>query len=303
MTWNWQVAMDLWAAGIAGGGYFASFLVDRLSGGRHKALMRTALYLGIPLATLGVFLLVLDLGRPLWAWHLFVRFFPGSPMSMGSWILFVWLVVSIALVMLWWAESFSPGRKLPELVEVVITALRDLSPFTNTLSWVLVVISALLVSYTGALLSTSGRALWNASPMLPPLFVTSAVLTGVAAILLILSVRRGWAGAAEVIARLGQASTILIVLEMVILAVYLVWLGFLSSPAAADAVKVLISGKLGLLFWLGVAGLGLILPLALELAAVRGGKAVKVPLVALSSLCILCGGFLLRAVVLFGGQM
>lgn len=303
MTWNWQVAVYLWAAGVAGGGYFAAFLVDRLTGGRHKSLMRTALYLGIPLAAIGVFMLVLDLGKPLRAWHLFVRFFPGSPMSMGSWILFVWLVVGIALVVLWWAESFSPGRKLPELVEVLLSALRDLILFAGVLSWILLATSVLLVAYTGVLLSTSSRALWSASPMLPALFVVSAVSTGIAGSLLVLSATRGRAGLGELMAKLGEADTILIILEMVILVVYLVWLGLLSSPVAAEAVKVLVSGKLGLLFWLGVAVVGLILPLGLELAATRGGKGVKVPLVALSSLFVLCGGFVLRWVVLFAGQI
>lgn len=303
MTWNWQTAIDLWTSGLAGGAFFAAFLVDRVTGGRHKSLMRTALYVGIPLAAIGVLFLVLDLGKPLWFWHLFARWEPISPMFWGTWTLSVWLVVSIALVVLWWAEGFRPAGKLSELAEALLSALRDLAPFTNILSWVLVVVSAVLMAYTGVLLSASNRPLWSASPMLPAVFVVSALLTGVAALILALTAGLGRAGAVELVARLGQASIILIGLEIAALAIYLIWLSSSAVLAVYEGVSILVSGALWPPFWVGVGVVGLLLPLAMELYVLYKRDGHEVPLMALSSVCVLVGGIILRMVMVFGGQM
>ena len=65
MTWEWPIAIDLWAAGIGGGAYFAAFLMDRFTRGRHKLFMKIAMLIGVPLVLLGVLLLVADLGEQL----------------------------------------------------------------------------------------------------------------------------------------------------------------------------------------------------------------------------------------------
>ena len=74
MTWESPIWLYLWLAGMAGGAYFTAFLVDRFSGGQQKALLRLATYVALPLAILGVLLLVLDLGVPERFWRLVRRY-------------------------------------------------------------------------------------------------------------------------------------------------------------------------------------------------------------------------------------
>ena len=81
MIWGWPLWVYLWAAGVAGGGFFAAFLVNLFTGRKHKLLLQIATWVGVPLVLLGVLLLVFDLGNQFWAWHLFVRFLPVSPGS------------------------------------------------------------------------------------------------------------------------------------------------------------------------------------------------------------------------------
>jgi polysulfide reductase chain C len=277
MVWEWPILIDLWAAGVAGGGYFAAFLVDRLTGRKHKLLMQVATWVGVPLALLGVLFLVLDLGNQLWFWHLVVRFYPISPMSIGTWLLTFWAICGVGLLVLWLAESEVAGFVL----------LRPLVPLTEILSWINFVLSPLLIAYTGVLLSNTRISLW-ATVFLPVLFVVSAIFTGTAAIRLVLTLL-----GKDVPEEFGKASLILAVLQAVAL------VGFLVTVPAG----VLIAGPLSIsiLFWLGVVLVGLLVPFGLELWTLK--KEAVGSLVLVSTLCVLLGGLMLRAVVVIGGQM
>lgn len=311
MTWRWEIIVYLWLAGLAGGAYFTAFLADRLSGGRYKEWVRFAVYLGVPVALLGSLLLVLDLGQQLRAWHLFTGFRVASPMSMGSWILLLWAVIGVALIALWFAETFPTGEK--GFFGTLASLLRPLLPGVNILGWVAFVLAALLITYTGVLLSATNRALWRGALPLPALFVASAISTGVAALLVIVSTGvgpflRGLFGEVghtttkEAVAKLAKVDALVMVIELIVLTGYLIWLYAFSTPDAALAAGLLISGSLSPFFWVGVILTGLLIPLGLEFMAIRGEKIT--PLTALlSALCILFGGLILRAVVVFGGQM
>ncbi len=311
MLWKWEVAIYLWLAGLGGGAYFAAFLANRLSGGRYKEWVRFAVYLGVPAGLLGSLLLVLDLGEQLRSWHLFTGFRPGSPMSMGSWILLIWSVIGVAMIALWFAEVFPAEEKGP--LGAIASVLRPLVPVVNVLSWVAFVLATLLIAYTGVLLSATNQALWRGALLLPALFVASAVSTGIAALLVVTSTRigpflrelfgeAGETPATEAVARLGKADTVVIVIEAVALTGYLLWLSVFSTPDAALSASLLLSGTLSPFFWVGVVFIGLLIPLGLEFVALRKARAVHVTAL-LPALCTLFGGLVLRAVVVFGGQL
>ena len=287
MTWEMPIALDLWLAGTAGGAYFAAFLADRFSGRRHKEALKLATYLGMPAAVLGVLLLVVDLGHPLWAWHLFVRFRPLSPMSMGSWILTLWLIVGVALIALWWAEG---TKRATGILAQVASRLRPFAPATEVLAWIAFPLAALLMTYTGVLLSTTSQPLWQGTLLLPTLFVASAASTGIAMVIIALPGEY-----AQAIVQWRKALAVAIVLQLVVLIGFIAWLG----PTA----RTLISGTLGLFLWGGVVIAGLLIPLGLELSALRRKAGVMRAMVLASSVLVLLGGLILRAVVVVGGQI
>jgi len=273
--WEWPIWVYLWAAGVAGGGYFAAFLVNLFTGRKHKSLLQIATWIGVPLVGIGTILLIVDLGNQLWFWHLLVSFYPLSPMSIGTWLLTLWAICGVGLLVLWLAES--------EVVGFV--ALRRLVPLTKILSWINFVLSPLLIAYTGVLLSNTNVSLW-ATVLLPTLFGGSAISTGLAATLLVSALM-----GKEIPHELGRAGAVLAVLEALAL------VGFLVTVPAG----ILISGPLNLWFWVGVVLIGLLVPFGLELWTL---KAKGTRLLALAStLCVLLGGFILRAVMVIGGQM
>lgn len=275
LLWEWPIWIYLWAAGIAGGGYFAAFLINLFTERKNKNLLRIATWVGVPLVGIGVLLLIVDLGNRLSFWHLLVRFFLHSPMSIGTWLLTLWAMCGVGLLVLWLAESEVP----------LLVILRPLAPLTRILSWVNFLLSPLLIAYTGVLLSNTSQSLWM-TILLPSLFVVSAVSTGLAATLLVLALL-----GREIPHVFGRAGAIMAGLEILVL------IGFLVTVPAG----VLISGPLSLGFWIGVVLIALLIPFGLELWTLRAEETT--PLVLASTWSVLVGGLILRAIVVVGGQM
>lgn len=315
MTWSAPIWIYLWMAGMAGGAYFAAFLAERFTGVTDRKLLRLAVYVGVPLAIIGVLLLVVDLGQPIRFWHLFTQFKVTSPMSMGTWILLAWVGIAIIMAILWWAQNF--------LTEEVARSLRRT---TERLSWVDLVLAVLLIAYTGVLLAVSNQPLWASTALLPSLFVASAVSTGVAMLVLagiaVNSVSRGslvelrialnqlfgsrdWTISNRTVARLAEADVIVILVELAVLIGYAIWLAISSMAGAGEALGILTTGVLAAPFWAGVVLLALLIPLGLDIA--NWGKEIETKKVRLalmtSTTCVILGGLILRAVIVIGTQL
>lgn len=312
MTWSWAIYIYLWMAGMAGGAYFAAYLVERFSGTSNGRLSKLATCTGIPLAVVGVLLLVIELGQPLRFWHLFTQFDFGSPMSIGTWILLLWVMIAVIMVILWWAKSR--------------LGIEGMGSLLGLLGFVESILSVFLIAYTGVLLAVSSQPLWATTALLPALFVASAVSTGLALLvvcaLILNAINNGalhevklaitqvtgtndFKISDKVIGRLAEADAIVIIIELLVLIGYVIWLAASSTSGAGDALGLLTTGSLAIPFWLGVVLVALLIPLGLDLTSwgkTLGSKSVRNALMA-SSLCVVFGGLVLRAVIVIGGQL
>ncbi len=315
MAWSAPIWIYLWMAGMAGGTYLAAFLAERFTGVADRKLLRLATYVGVPLAVIGVLLLVVDLGQPIRFWHLFTQFKVISPMSMGTWVLLIWVAIAIIMIILWWVEK--------RLTEEVARSLRRT---IGRLAWINIIFSVLLIAYTGVLLAVSNQPLWASTVLLPPLFVISAVSTGVALLVLAAiasnALSRGslvelrmvanqlfgttdWTIPNKMVERLAEADVIVIVIELIVLVGYAIWMAISSMAGAGEALGILTTGVLAAPFWAGVVFLALLIPLGLEIrnwGKEISSKSVSRALVA-SSTCVILGGLVLRAVITIGGQL
>ena len=310
MAWSAPIYVYLWLAGMAGGAYFTAFIADRFNGG-NRQLFRLATYMGIPMAVIGVLLLVVDLGKPIRFWHLLTEFKVSSPMSMGTWILFAWVLIAIVLAVIWWSERFFDKG-----------TLRSLQQLASRLGALNVIFAVLLMTYTGVLLAVSNQSLWAGSVLLPSLFVASAISTGIAIIILGALITNAstevrlalnqcsrasdWTISNKTIVRLAEADAGVIVIELLALVGYAVWLANSSMAGASEGLSILLTGSLAAPFWIGVVLLALLIPLWLDVA--NWGKQIgpnkRVAMViASSSLCVIIGGLILRAVITIGGQL
>jgi formate-dependent nitrite reductase membrane component NrfD len=142
-----------------------------------------------------------------------------------------------------------------------------------------------VAGYTGVLLAVSNQPVWSDTWTLGGLFLASG-LSGAAATILLLSRSRRDAAVTE--GKLMEADRYFIILELILIALFLITLGGLVS-------KVLGGGWI--ILWLIVL-IGTLVPLILEWrpAMVRQVPPVVVPVL------VLVGVLALRAVIIFSAQ-
>ncbi|MDD5605423.1 MAG: NrfD/PsrC family molybdoenzyme membrane anchor subunit [Dehalococcoidales bacterium] len=313
MEWGVTLWIDLWAAGMAGGAFLTAFLADKFSGGKLKNLFKLAVCTGIILALIGVALLLSHLGNILWFWHMFVTFRPESVLSLGGWILSGWLMVAGIMLVLWLASHYI--RSLKPLADKA----------TSILSWVGFVMSILLMSYTGVLISASTQPFWAVTPMLPAVFVVSAITSGVAWLIVVSLIvnwlnrtnirpyhwvieqffdESGWQIESSAIAKLAKSLVIAIIIELIVIALFILWLSASGSPAATDGLALLTGGELSLWFWVGLIAAGLVAPLIMLGMNLKKdySTGILAGITFSSAGLVVLGGLLIRALLLIAGQ-
>lgn len=235
-----------------------------------RALFSRGLLAATIVLLAGLSCLMADLGRPERFFYVIVHPTP-SVLTFGSYVLGTTLLSATALCALGFARISGPRALLLVRVLEVAGAVG----------------SILTMAYTGVLLSQMGVvALW-ANPLLAPLFVASALSTGLAGTLVCLAPLDE--APRRVVRLLARADLVAVVLEIVLLAAYL---GF--AVAAGDGGLVargLLAGSRAGLFWGGFVAPALLAPLALE--AVHACTGWTAPLL-VAAACVIIGGYFLR---------
>lgn len=287
-VWGPLLAWDLFLAGMGAGAYLVSWVASQVNA-KYQALVKPGIWLGAPLTALGSLLLLLDLGNPLGFYLAFLRL-GHSMMSAG--ILIISLFIILAAIRL--ASLLVPQVKLGDGVIGWLSGIAALFALGTAV-------------YTGLLLGVV-RAVpfWN-TPMLPFLFLVSALLTGSGALLVALWLQKlirpvSTAEAEQISASehlLGWVGLVLIGVELLVLFFFLFIMGGAQSVAAQSA-QYLLGGAFAVAFWIGLVIVGLIVPGLLEAWSLRSQKGVG--LWPLAGLCLLVGGILLRYAILSAGQ-
>jgi len=280
-NWSIIIALYLFLAGIASAVFYGGTLAEVLSGGKYRRLTLWGNIIALPLIVVGLLLLVVDLGKPLSFWHFIVSndFVPmvniSSVMSQGVWFLSFFAILLVINLVLFLTGSDSLRR---------------------IISYIAAFFGILVAGYTGVLLTATSVPLWRATPFLGMLFLLSATSTGIAALVLGMKARRDTDE--ELMHLLDKVDVKVIVLE--ILAIIALMIGM--AAWAPSALQSLVAGRYAVAFWLGVVFMGLIAPLAIEYREMRIGKATP-GAVTLSAVLVLVGGFLMRYVILYAGQV
>ena len=142
-----------------------------------------------------------------------------------------------------------------------------------------------LAGYTGVLVNVTNLPVWGTSPWLGALFPVSVVPNGIAFLLLV--ARRYPSTTLE---KLEEADNYMMVLESIALALFLLGLGVIGS-------RFILNNPPVLALFVVVVVVGLAVPFALRFVPHRPAV-----FAALSSVCVLVGGFVLRWAVLAAPQ-
>lgn len=320
-VWGWEIPLYLFVGGLVAGmmvvGGWAMLRTARGDDTASFFSLQTPL-LGFMLLNLGMLALLLDLAHPLYVWAVYLTLQPLSPMSWGSWVLLIVyaILLASALVRLPQAWPWLAAR-VPALDKASAWFLAKPSRL-RALGIVNIAFGTAVGIYTGVLLNTMvARPLWNTS-VLPVLFLVSGLSAGVAAMHIASALRtrrptpqgpvRGALAAmvqplgAQLPARssadaLIRADVALLGVELVLLALLLASLAT-STLSHIEALRLLLGGRFGVVFWVGVVAFGIVVPMALQALELRR----RIPHTLLPAVLVLVGGFALRWVLVNAGQ-
>lgn len=295
--WGWYIIFYFFLGGLAAGAYFIATLLRVGGDPRDRETIRLGYLLAFPLLMICTVLLIVDLGVPIRFWHMVIQsqrppvpiVKPWSPISLGTWILTSFGLFSFVAFV---GALVDMGRlHWPPLLRAAAwarTAPRGLAQVWHVLG---TIAAFALAGYTGVLVTSTTIPAWHNARPLGALFLASAASTSYALLMLLLS-RRGRSHADASVRKLERADRFSILLELLLIALLLLSLGSAARP--------FITGGFGVVFWLGVVGLGLIVPLLLQRGVIGAWGTHRREIVA--AMCVLLGGLLLRFVVVMSPQ-
>lgn len=272
-TWGWMLAVDFFFAGMGGAMLFIAGVMELSLGSGRTSLLGNIL---APLfIALGACFLILELGRPLQAWRVFLN--PRAILTAGAWNMT--LAIGLGLI---YASFYIQSMPWSGWIAV-----------KKIVALLCALVGLIVATYPGALLGRhKSRPFWTGPGMLA-LFLLSSFITGLAAHLLCGVVIPPTSG--DTLFDIRWLGALLLGVQG------LLWIGYLwikntgTTEREANAVKVWVRGSLALPFWVGFLLFGTLLPLLLLLIQ---GETFLV----LGCSLALFGGLLMRLMVVFSGR-
>jgi protein NrfD len=343
IEWQYLIVSYLFLGGLSAGLYFVSSLTElfRKDGdAAQEEIARLGALLAPWPVMLGCTLLVFDLGHWYRAYKLFLHFRWESPMSIGSWLLMLFICMSLIYAYGWVSRATRKQffEKLPKRLRFLGTFNLDVSPARRPLAIAGLPVSVGVAIYTGVLLgAVQSRPFWNTN-LVAQLFLFSALSAGCALLIFVFATRSRKFEMYE-FKSLYLLDVSFLTLEFFIVVPYLIH-GELSVEAVRESLKLVLGGPFTVLFWVFFMGVGLLLPWIIELCEVLpqfltrvqmvpdmdaatatvpgaagsiiGGPAVPAPSKKLhfsrgwaitAAMLVLMGGVLVRYIFVFAGQM
>lgn len=276
-----MLAVDFFFAGMGGAMLVIAGIIELFVGPGRTSLLGNLM--GPVFMCVGCGFLILELGRPLQAWRVFMN--PKAILTAGAWIMSIAIVTGLAYA------SFGLN---PAWLGMDRLFWQDWNIVRKLLAIVNVLTGLVVATYPGVLLGRhKGRPFW-VGPGMITLFMLSSVVTGAAShILSGLLVAPAYL--TDVQEKLPALAGALLFFQLVI------WVGYIwvkrTGATEAEAVSALkwINGELSGQFKIGFLLIGTVLPLIMLLTS-------SAQLQAIGALLVLLGGVLMRMLVVKAGE-
>ena len=285
--WKWLIIVYFFLGGLSSASYVLASITAFMSGREARQITRTGRYISLAALLPCPFLLIMDLGRPE-RFLMMLRILKlRSPMSVGTWGLTIFGALATLSALIQAAQDGLLGRF--KLLRLLVLALPS-----QAISMLGCGFGFFVGGYTGVLLAVTAVPLWAKNALLlGPLFLTSAMSSGSAAITLMLSILPGTRH--STIRRLERLDTITLLAELGLI----VAMRWNTGPTISRPIR---EGYLGHIFRWGVVGTGIVGPLALQIRSRFSKHEQSFSSAILSSILTLTGGFLLRYVMVMAGR-
>lgn len=298
VVWNWIIAVYLFMAGLSAGSLLVAIGLRWYKEKRGLPVeglpvIKASALIGPLAICAGMALLVLDLTKPFEFYLILINYNLTSVMAWGV----IALLVYIPLVFIYSALVFE--RPLVEKVPALAGPLKVARTLEGTLLKVIFALALAVGVYTGFLLSAMISYPILNTAVLPALFLASALSVGSAGNILVATLFFN-KKASDCIEQVHRIEYPVAFNEALCLVLLFVGLNF-SGPAAQAATAAISTGTWASVFWIGVVGLGLAVPVLASVFTPAKLKHSRGFLIAVSC-CTIIGVLSLRHFVVYAGQ-
>ncbi len=280
-TFGVWIAIYFYLTGLSAGSFILSTLRYVFGFEQFKPLGKPGVVLAVILLVLAPMALLLHSGQPMRAWHLFVFINPTSPLSWGSFLLTIYPIVCI----IYGYFMFKDDKKWSKRMGIIGIPC-----------------AISVHGYTGFVLAVAkARAAW-ATPIMPLLFLVSAIISGIAMMMLV-NVIHGYFFTkdrkinTELLFTLGQMQIWIIVFDLFLVFCDMI-AHYTGHREGIEAVLHEITGSFGFLFLVVEVFIGKIIPLIVFSVP----KWRKTWVYVLMAIIIMAGIFVMRYNVVVGGE-
>ncbi|MEA5018907.1 MAG: NrfD/PsrC family molybdoenzyme membrane anchor subunit [Gordonibacter sp.] len=280
-SWGLYITCFMFLVGLSAGGLIISSVPRAFGMKGFGGISKVAVWSSICCTVLAIGFVVVDLGQPLRLWELFVYSNLGSPLMWDIVVLGTYLILSIVYL---WATLRAEAGKVSDV------ALRAIS--------VIALVCAVLVHSVTAWIFGLQQAheFWHTA-LLAPWFVSSALVCGVALVLVVVIALRK-VGYMELdqshIVKLTKMLGAFILVDLYFFGCDLLTSAF-PGGSGAEVVAMLTTGSLAPFFWVEIIGC------AVAAVICFAPKLRTNPLIVIASLLAIVGIFCKRVQLLVGG--
>lgn len=243
VTWGLYIVVFMFLVGISAGGLIVVAGAELADSHRFEPLNRLAVIVSGTAIAAAAVSIIPDLGRPHLAWLMITSPQPMSPLVWDMVVITVYL--SIAAIDLW---ILTRPRPMPKSLRVMAIVSLPVAVLVHSVTaWIF-----------GFLVA---RPFWNTA-ILAPLFISSALVSGTALVLVVAWVvrrRTSWDPPIRVFGDLGRLLAWFVAVDAFLLAAELITAWTSQTPYHLDPLMMLFTGRLAPLFW-GQILLGVLVP-------------------------------------------
>ena len=280
-TFGALIAIYFYLTGLSAGSFVLSTLAFVFGMEKFKPIGKIGVILATLFLVMAPLALLVHVGQPFKAWHLFVHLNVTSPITWGSFLLTLYPINCVIY-------GFFMFRGNKRMTRIFGTIGIPLAIFVH--------------GYTGFILALGkARALWNTA-LMPFLFLISAMVSGIALMILISIVKDRFFSREKTINRdlvfgLGKLLVAMILIDLfLVLSDVLVLL--VSHAEAQEVAHLILTGKFSFYFLVVENIMGKIIPAIILLVP----RFRNLATVTVASVLVVVGIFFMRYVVVVGGE-
>ena len=280
-SWGLYITMFMFLVGLSAGGLIISSAPRVLGLSGFGGISKVAVWTSVCCTVLAIGFVVVDLGQPLRLWELFAYSNLSSPLMWDIVVLGTYLVLSVVYL---WAMLRYEGGKGSE------RGLRAVSA-------VALVCAVLVHSVTAWIFGLQqGREMWHTA-LLAPWFVSSALVCGVALVLVVvIALRR--TGYLQLdqrhIVQMAKLLGVFVCVDLYFFGCDLLTEAFPQSDGV-EVVSMLVTGQLAPFFWVEIVGCAICVVVCFT------PRLRTSPLIVTASILAIVGIFCKRVQLLVGG--